>query len=106
MHTHDDSTKDRHGHRGHRPGGLLRLVALGLVVAAVAKEWRLPADERTWHGTVAGFVPYEFRPVTPERLKERLWSPEGDLVGPHVFGVGWSVNVGRLVRLVQERRSA
>ena len=37
--------------------GLLRLVSMGLVVAAVVKELRTPSEERTWHGVVAGFVP-------------------------------------------------
>ncbi|WP_205710809.1 DUF5808 domain-containing protein [Isoptericola sp. BMS4] len=89
-----------------RKGGgarLFRLVMFGLVVAAVTKELQKDPEDRTWHGTV-GFVPYEFRAPTVERLRERLWDPEGEhLVGPHVFGVGWSVNVGRVVELVRRR---
>lgn len=83
--------------------GLLQLIAMGLAVAAVVKELRLPEDERTWSGTVAGFVPYDFRMPTLEKIKERFWDPEGNLVNPHVFGVGWTLNVGRLVTLVREK---
>jgi hypothetical protein len=85
---------------------LTRLVTLGLVVAAVVKELRLPADERTWNGVVAGFVPYDFRVPTVERFRERVWDPEGKhLISPHVFGVGWTVNVGRVVALIRQKVS-
>ena len=91
-------------------GGLKRavtLVTMGLAVAAIVKELRKPEDERTWHGTVAAVVPYDFRMPTFERAKERLWDPEApSVVGPRVFGVGWTVNVGRLWALVQERLAA
>lgn len=87
--------------------GLVRLVMLGLVVAAVVKEMRLPPEDRTWHGVVAGFVPYELRMPTVERLKERVWNPEGEhVVGPHVFGVGWTVNLGKVVAVVREKVAA
>ena len=91
-----------------RKGGpsLVQLVTAGLAVAAVVQELRLPPDERTWHGTVAGFVPYEFRMPTVERIKERVWDPEGGLISPHVFGVGWTLNLGRAVALVRERIDA
>jgi len=71
--------------------------ALGFVVAAVANEVRKPADQRTWHGFVAGVVPYDFRTPTPERVLAKIWDPEGPAVTPHVFGVGWTLNLGRLV---------
>ncbi|GII97956.1 hypothetical protein CLV28_1617 [Sediminihabitans luteus] len=94
--------------RTHRNGGGLRgvvqLVVLGLGVAAVVKELRTPPAERTWNGTVAGFVPYDFRFPTLARFRERVWDPDGShLLSPHVFGVGWTVNVGRVVHLVQEK---
>lgn len=95
-----DSTK-------HRGGGLKRLVTfvtIGLAVAAVVKELRLPEEERTWNGKVAAVVPYDFRFPTLERAKERLWDPEAEhVIGPRVFGVGWAVNVGRVVALVREK---
>ncbi len=86
---------------------LTRLVMLGLTVAAVVREMRLPPDERTWNGVVAGFVPYDFRMPTVERFKERVWDPEGaHVISPHVFGVGWTVNVGRVVALIRHKVSS
>ena len=89
---------------GNGFASLVRLVAIALTVTAVVKELRTPADERTWHGQVAGFVPYDFRMPTVERVRERVWDPEGDhIVSPHVFGVGWTLNMGRIVKLVREQ---
>jgi hypothetical protein len=86
--------------------GVLRLVGLGLLVAAVVKELRMPPDERTWHGVVAGSVPYDLRRPTGARIRERLWAPEDERwLTPQPFGVGWTVNVGRLVALARKRFS-
>jgi hypothetical protein len=76
------------------------LVAAGgaLIGAAVVQQLRLPPAERTWQGRVAG-VPYDFRPPTVERLRASFWNPEDpSLVTPRVFGVGWSINLYRLLR--------
>ncbi|WP_418275362.1 DUF5808 domain-containing protein [Isoptericola jiangsuensis] len=88
----------------------MKVVSLALVAAAVATELRKDPDERTWHGTVAGFVPYELRFPTLERVKERLWAPENPtIIGPRVWGVGWTVNLGRVVAVgkhwVEERQT-
>ena len=86
---------------------VVRLVTVALAVAAVVKELRTPPDEREWNGKVAGFVPYDFRVPTFERFKERMWDPQGaHLVSPRVFGVGWTLNAGRVVELVRQRVSA
>jgi hypothetical protein len=83
---------------------VIRLVMLGLAVAAVVKELRTPPEERTWNGVVAGFVPYDFRFPTLERIRERVWDPDGDhLISPQVVGVGWTVNVGRVVALIRAK---
>lgn len=80
----------------------LRVLAVAVTVAAVVRELRLPRDVRTWHGTVAGLVPYDFRMPTLERMRERLWSPQSRrLLMPTVFGVGWTLNLGRVVALVR-----
>ena len=90
--------------RRERPAGsrLLRWVWMGLAAAAIYKELKLPAEERTWHGEVAGFVPYDFRVPTMDRIRDRLWNPEGNLIGPHVVGVGWALNLGRAWQLAKE----
>jgi hypothetical protein len=73
----------------HRIQQLLGLVWVGLVAAAVVKELRTPSEERTRHGVVAGFVPYDFRVPTVARLRERVWAPEDEhLLNPHPFGSG------------------
>ena len=75
----------------------LKLLAAGLVIAAVIKELRLPKEERTWHGALAGFVPYDFRMPTVDKIKRTFWSPDGAIVVNGVFGVGWNINLGAIV---------
>ena len=61
---------------------------------ALYQELKKPDAERTWHGKVAGVVPYDFRLPTFERLREAYWNPESDRIfSEHVFGVGWAVNI-------------
>lgn len=63
---------------------LIKLVVWGLVGAAVAQELRTPADERKWHGTVGGVVPYDFRVPGPDKLRRAWWDPNGPLINPTV----------------------
>ncbi|HZR52344.1 MAG TPA: hypothetical protein VFB06_22890, partial [Streptosporangiaceae bacterium] len=69
------------------------LAAIGV---AVATELKKPAEERTWHGEIAGFIPYDLRPPTVDGAKRKLWDPTGKFWSPSVFGVGWTPNLGRL----------
>ena len=96
-----------HGGRSKGAGGLRRLITLvtvALTIAAVVKELRTPEAERTWHGKVASVVPYELRVPTLERAKDRLWNPDAErIVGPRVFGVGWTVNLGKVVAMVRQK---
>lgn len=79
-----------------------RLVGLSLLALVVATELRKPREDRTWNGRVLGCVPYDLRPVTLRRIQAAFWSPEDPrLLLPRAFGVGWSPNVGRLVRLIR-----
>lgn len=76
------------------------LIGGGLIGAAVAQELRKPAGEREWVGKLGGVVPYDLRPPTLERVIAEWWSPEDPrILMPHSFGVGWGINVGRLIRL-------
>jgi len=69
-------------------------------------ELRKPAEERTGFGKVAGLVPYDFRPPTASRIRAAVWAPDDPrLFKPHAFGVGWTVNFGRLFALVRAGRS-
>lgn len=81
---------------------LVRVAVFGLVIAAVATELSKPEEERTWHGKVLEFVPYDFRPPTWHRLRDAYWNPESDrLFSDRVFGVGWAVNLYRAKTLME-----
>lgn len=84
---------------------LLRFIAIALAIAAVIKEMRKPADQRTWHGAILDFVPYDFRKPSMDRVKETMWNPDGPLITPRVFGVGWGVNVGAAVARIKAARA-
>jgi hypothetical protein len=78
---------------------LLRMAVIGAVVGAIWSELRKPPDERTWHGKLAGVVPYDFRMPSLESLRQAYWNPRS----PKVFtdrplGVGWAVNIPTLLR--------
>lgn len=78
----------------HRLRHLVALLAITAAVIAIVTELRRPKDQRTWHGKVAGIVPYDFRVPTMDRIKERTANPDGPVLTPQVVGVGWTVNVG------------
>jgi len=71
----------------------VRFVALALIVASIVQELRKPAAERTWHGLVAGFVPYDLRLPSPSRFRSAIWnSNDSNILVPTPFGVGWTIN--------------
>jgi len=83
----------------------LKLLAAALVIAAVIKELRLPKEDRTWHGALAGFVPYDLRMPTFGKVKRTFWNPDGAIVVNRAFGVGWTVNLGAIVAKVRSLSS-
>ena len=94
-----------HRHHPHHCKGkcrkLVGVLALAAVGAAIYEELKKPEHERTWHGFVAGVIPYDFRMPTPAKLVERVWNPDGPVLAPRTFGVGWTPNVGRIVEEVR-----
>lgn len=80
----------------------LRRLGYGVLAALAAAALldqigRAPAD-RDWHGRVLG-VPYDFRLPTIRRARERLWNSHDERVlVPHVWGVGWTINLYQLRR--------
>ena len=77
------------------------LLAMVLVLMALSRELRKPAEERTWHGSLFGFVPYDFRMPNLDRVQASYWNPDSNqLLTPQVFGVGWAVNFYRLKEMV------
>ena len=81
--------------RSHRK--VIFAAAIAVTAAAVVKELRTPRERRTWHGKVAGAVPYDFRKPTASRLRRRWWNADAPILTPRAFGVGWDVNFGRAV---------
>jgi hypothetical protein len=75
---------------------LVRLAAIGLVLAAVVQEAAKPRAERNWRGRVLGLVPYDFSPPTWTRVRQAYWNPEDSrLFTEKVVGVGWAINLHR-----------
>lgn len=75
-----------------------RTLAWVALIAAIYQELRKPPAERTWHGKVGGFIPYDFRVPTFERVRRAYWDPSSDTVfTDRVVGVGWAVNVPVLI---------
>jgi len=74
----------------------VRVLWLTILGAAIADAFR---NDRP-HGELFGFVPYDFRVPTIERARSRTWNPGlPRIMTPVTFGVGWSVNLGRVARL-------
>jgi len=68
-----------------------------LVGTAIYDQLRRQPEQRTWEGRVVG-IPYDFRPPTIERLRQKFWNPNStSILAPHGFGVGWSINFYPLV---------
>jgi hypothetical protein len=87
-------------------GWLIRMLTLGAVAGAVYRELRLPPEERTWHGKLLGFIPYDFRIPSPAKLIRSWWNPDSSqVIAETPFGVGWTVNVAALASRVGEMRS-
>ncbi len=78
-----------------------KLLAAALAIAAVIKELRLPKEERTWHGALGGFVPYDFRMPSVDKIKTSMWNPDGAIIVDRPFGVGWTLNIGAVVAKVR-----
>jgi len=75
---------------------VVRLMAVGLVVAAIVQEVAKPAAERTWRGRVLDIVPYDFTLPTWERIRQAYWNPDDSrLFTDRVVGVGWAINLYR-----------
>jgi hypothetical protein len=94
--TVDDVSKEQRGLTARTIWNLL-LAIIGVV--AIVQELRKPPHERTWHGKVADFVPYDFRVPTLERLQTTYWNPDGPILSSKVFGVGWAPNFGVVTKL-------
>ncbi len=69
-------------------------VLVFLVVLAIREQLRLPPEERTWHGRIAGSIPYDFRLPTAERIRATFWNKNtSQILVPQAFGIGWTLNL-------------
>ncbi|MDO8689833.1 MAG: hypothetical protein Q7R39_07450 [Dehalococcoidia bacterium] len=77
----------------------LKVIGIGLVMAAVVQELRKEPAERTWRGRLTFSIPYDFTIPSIERIKEAYWNTQDDhIITDRVFGVGWGVSVHALLR--------
>jgi hypothetical protein len=91
--------------RATRGQGLVTAAAALMVLAAVCQELARPRQFRTWHGKVAGLIPYDFRKPTWRRILRAFWAPDDQrLLTDTAYGVGWGVNLAQLPRLVTGAR--
>ncbi len=83
--------------------GAIRTLAWVAFIGALYQELRKPPAERTWHGRVAGVIPYDFRIPSLEKFRTAYWDPTSDTVfSDHVFGVGWAINIPVAARKLRE----
>ena len=84
---------------GKKSPSLWKVLIAVVTAVAVIKELRTPKPERTWHGELAGFIPYDFRMPSIERFRDTYWNPDGPIIAGRVFGVGWTLNLGAVKSL-------
>ena len=81
----------------------IKWIGVLLLAAAVVQELMKPAEERRWHGRIAGFIPYDFRLPTIERILDAYWNPDDPRIfTDRVLGVGWAVNFPALFKRIRE----
>ena len=77
--------------------GLVGTAAVVLVGMAISEQLRRPAAERTWQGNIFG-IPYNFRLPNIEQVQNTFWNSEtSQILVPHAFGMGWSINFYPLI---------
>ncbi|HZJ49860.1 MAG TPA: DUF5808 domain-containing protein [Actinomycetota bacterium] len=86
-----------------RSNQLAAVTGVALIGLAVLQERRKPPAQRSWHGHVLGFVPYDLRPPSVSRFRRAWWNPSDPRVfTERDFGVGWAVNLPSLARFASE----
>jgi hypothetical protein len=84
---------------------LLQAAAITVTVAIICQEMEKPKEERHWHGKL-GFIPYDFRMPTLERLRAAFWNPDDSRIfTPSAVGIGWAINLFSLMekmRIISE----
>jgi hypothetical protein len=71
----------------------LQVSAMTLTLAAILQEMEKPPPERQWQGRIAGFIPYDFRLPSLQKLINTYWNADADrILMPAAFGIGWGIN--------------
>lgn len=85
-------------HLSHFVEGIITGYLVIAAVAAVVEQLGRSPTQRTWHGQVAGVL-YDFRRPTRARLRRAWWDPQNPrlVTARGDFGLGWAINVSRLV---------
>ena len=96
--TDTERTSDSERERpGVRPLAVLRSVGAAFVVATIVYAIRTKQAEGRFL-----LVPYDFRVPTLQRIRDSLWNPDDPrLFAPRAFGIGWSVNLYRVLRYLR-----
>jgi hypothetical protein len=85
---------------------LIRTAAIAAVLGALYVELRKPAEQRTWHGKLLGFVPYDFRVPSLSQLRQAYWNPRSPkLITDRPLGVGWAINIPTALRRIGVRNA-
>ena len=72
---------------------IAQLLPFALIGYVVYDQLRRPPDKRTWTGNIL-FIPYDFSLPTPAKIRDRWWNARDyRVLTPHVFGIGWSINL-------------
>lgn len=80
---------------------IVRLAGLAAALWALGTELAKDPKDRTWNGEVAGFVPYDFRAPSIEKLRRTYWDTSSDrIISPKAFGVGWTLNLAPVARFL------
>ncbi|MDO8673158.1 MAG: hypothetical protein Q7O66_17270, partial [Dehalococcoidia bacterium] len=56
----------------------LKVIGIGMVMAAVVQELRKEPAERTWRGRLTCSIPYDFTTPSVERIREAYWNTQDD----------------------------
>ena len=78
-------------------GLIVRVVVTAFTVATAVYAYRSRQPTGRFYN-----VPYDFRFPTIERIRSRWWNSEDPRIfTPHVFGVGWSINLYQIRQRLQ-----
>ena len=80
-----------------KPARVMRAGLFLLLGMSIVEQLMKPPRQRTWHGKLFGFVPYDYRLPTFSRVKSAYWNTGSEtLFTDRAIGLGWDVNLHRV----------